>query len=144
MSFTSLTPSKVEQELTFTGHLDLFSPNLICPFFFVVIYVFLHWWALLYSFSSVQLLSCVRLFSTPWIAAHQASLSFTNSQSLLKLMSIKSWSHPTISSSVLPFSSCLQSFLASGYFPVSQFFASGESFSFNIIPSNECSGLNFL
>ena len=37
----------------------------------------------------VQSLSCVRLFSTPWAAAHQASLSITNSQSLLKLMSIK-------------------------------------------------------
>ena len=39
---------------------------------------------------SVQLLSCVRLFATPWTAAHQASLSITNSQSLLKLMSIES------------------------------------------------------
>ena len=42
------------------------------------------------QFSSVQLLSRVRLFATPWIAAHQASLSITNSQSLLKLMSIES------------------------------------------------------
>ena len=39
---------------------------------------------------SVQLLSCVRLFATPWTAACQASLSITNSQSLLKLMSIES------------------------------------------------------
>ena len=39
--------------------------------------------------SSVQLLSCVRLFVTPWTAAHQASLSITNSQILLKLMSIE-------------------------------------------------------
>ena len=44
----------------------------------------------LLQFSSVQLLSRVRLFATPWIAAHQASLSITNSQSLLKLMSIES------------------------------------------------------
>ena len=42
------------------------------------------------QFSSVQLLSCVRLFVTPWIAAHQASLSITNSQSFLKLISIES------------------------------------------------------
>ena len=42
------------------------------------------------SFSSVQLLSCVQLFATPWTAAHQASLSITNSQSLLKLTSIVS------------------------------------------------------
>ena len=42
------------------------------------------------QFSSVQSLSCVRLFATPWTAAHQASMSFTISQSLLKLMSIES------------------------------------------------------
>ena len=41
------------------------------------------------QFSSVQSLSCVRLFETPWTAAHQASLSITNSQSLPKLMSIE-------------------------------------------------------
>jgi len=41
-------------------------------------------------FSSVQSLSRVRLFATPWIAAHQASLSITNSQSLFRLMSIES------------------------------------------------------
>ena len=46
--------------------------------------------ALLYPCSSVQLLSHVWLFATPWTAAHQDSLSITNSQSLLKLMSIKS------------------------------------------------------
>ena len=46
-----------------------------------------------YAFSSVQSLSRVQLFATPWIAAHQASLSITNSLSLLKLMSIK-WVMP--------------------------------------------------
>ena len=55
------------------------------------------------------------------------------------------WCHPTISSSVIPFSSCLQSFPGSGSFPMSQFFSSGgqsiESFSFSISPSNEHSGL---
>ena len=52
------------------------------------------------------------------------------------------WSHPTISSSVVPFSSCLQSFPASGSFPVNQFFTSGgQSFSFHINPSSEYSGL---
>ena len=51
------------------------------------------------------------------------------------------WCHPTISSSVIHFSSCLQSFPASGSFPMSQFFASGgQSFSFSISPSNEYSG----
>ena len=43
-----------------------------------------------YQFSSVQSLSHVQLFATPWTAAHQASLSITNSRSLLKLMSIES------------------------------------------------------
>ena len=55
------------------------------------------------------------------------------------------WCHPTISSSLIPFSSCLQSFPASGTFQMSQFFASGHqkywSFSFSISPSNEYSGL---
>ena len=41
-------------------------------------------------FSSVQSLSCVQLFATPWTAARQASLSITNSRSLLKSMSIES------------------------------------------------------
>ena len=44
------------------------------------------------QFSSVQSLICIRLFATPWTAAHQASLSITNSQSLLKLMS-NWWCH---------------------------------------------------
>ena len=44
----------------------------------------------MFQFSSVQSLSRVRLFATPWTAAHQASLSITHSQSFLKLMSIKS------------------------------------------------------
>ena len=48
------------------------------------------------------------------------------SQNLLKLMTISRCCHPTISSSVIPFSSCLQSFLASGSFPMSQLFPSGE------------------
>ena len=54
------------------------------------------------------------------------------------------WCHPTISSSVLPFSSCLRSFPASGTFPMSQFFTRWPkdwSFSFSISPSNEHSGL---
>ena len=55
------------------------------------------------------------------------------------------WYHPTISSFLIPFSSCLQSFPASGSFPVSQFIASGGQnigyFNFSISPSNECSGL---
>ena len=77
------------------------------------------------QFSSVQSLSPVWLFETARTVAHQASLSITNSQSLLKLMSIGSVIPPTFSSSVIPFSSCLQSFPASGSFHMSQLFASG-------------------
>ena len=62
---------------------------------------------------------------TPWTAACQASLSITNSHSLFILMSIKSVMPPTISSSVVPFSCCLQSFTASVSFQMNQLFASG-------------------
>ena len=74
------------------------------------------------QFSSVQLLSHVRLFVTPWIAAHQASLSITNSWSSLRLTFIESVMPPVISSSVVPFSSCPQSLPASKSFPMSQHF----------------------
>ena len=70
----------------------------------------------------VQFSSVAQSFVTPWTAAHQVSLSITSSQSLLKLRSIES---VMPSSSVIPFSSCLQSFLASGSFQMSQFFTSG-------------------
>ena len=93
--------------------------------------------SLQYQFSSVQSFSHVWLFATPWTAAHQASLSITNSWSLLKLM----WCHPTISSSVVPFSSYPQSFPASGSFQMSQFFTSGGqsigvSTSASVLPMN--------
>ena len=89
---------------------------------------------------SVQSLSRVRLFVTPWITAHQASLSITNSQSSPKLTSSSWWCHPAISSSVIPFS-CPQSFPASGSFPMSQLFAwggqsIGVSASASVLPMN--------
>ena len=77
-----------------------------------------------YQFSSVQLLSHVRLFVTPWTAARQASLSVSNYLSLLKLKSIESVMPSNHLLPVIPFS-CLQSFPASGSFLMSQFFASG-------------------
>ena len=123
--------------------------------------------------SSVQSLSCVQLSVTPWTAARQASLSITNSQSSLKLMSIElvmpsnhlilcrplllpplifpstrvfsnscpsnQWCHPTILSSVVPFFSCLQSFPASGSFPMSWLFTSGGqsiAASASVLPMN--------
>ena len=75
------------------------------------------------SVSSVQSLSRVRLFATPWFAARQASLSITNSRSSLRLTSSSQWCHPAISSSVVPFSSCPQSLPASETFPMNQLFS---------------------
>ena len=74
------------------------------------------------QFSSVQSLSCVQLFVTPWTAAHQASLSITNSQSLLKFMSTELVmpSQPLLSPSPPAFNLSQQ-----GSFQMSQLFASG-------------------
>ena len=97
------------------------------------------------QFSSVQLLSHVQLFATPWTPAHQASLSITNSQGLLKLISIKS---------VMPFNHlilCHSLFLPPSIFPSIRV-CSNESalpsggqnngvFGFSISLSNEYSGL---
>ena len=77
------------------------------------------------ALSSVQLLSCVRLFATPWSAAYQASLSITNSGSLLKLMSIElvmPSNHLILRRPLLLPPSIFPSIRA---FPMSQFFASG-------------------
>ena len=94
---------------------------------------------LVFQNSSVQLLSHVRFFVTPWTAARQASLSITNSQSLLKLISVESVMPSNHLILVIPFSSCLEYFLASGSFPMSQFFASaGQSIgaSTSVLPMN--------
>ena len=95
--------------------------------------------------SVVQLFSCVRLFVTPWSAAHQASLSVTNSHSLVELMSIKS---------VMPSNHlilCCPLLLLSSIFPSIRGFSSESvlrirwskywNFSFSISPSSEYSGL---
>ena len=78
------------------------------------------------SVQSVQSLSCVRLFATTWIPARQASLSITNSQSSLRLMTIKSVMPSSHLIPVVPFSSCLQYLPASESFPMSQLFAWGD------------------
>ena len=86
----------------------------------------------------VQSLSCVLLFATPWMAAHQVSLFFTISQSLLKLMSIESMipcNHLILGHLLLLLPS------ASGSFPKSQLFASGgqstrASASASVLPMN--------
>ena len=96
-------------------------------------------------FSSVQSLSCVQLFATPWNAARQASLSITNSWSLPKLMTIES---------VMPSNHlilCHPLLLLSSIFPSISVFSNESAvrirwpkywnFSFSISPSNEPSGL---
>ena len=75
------------------------------------------------QFSSVQSLSRVQLFATPWTTARQASLSINNSQSSPKLMPIELVMPSTPLISVIPFSSCPQSLPASGSFPMSQLFS---------------------
>ena len=100
---------------------------------------------MLSQFSSIQSLSRVQLFVTPWTAVHQASLSITKSRSLLKLMSIKS---------VMPSNHlilCCPLLLLPSILPSIRVFSNNSircirwpqyrSFSFNINPSNEYSGL---
>ena len=92
-------------------------------------------------FSSVQLLSCVWLFATPWITARQASLSITNSQSPPKPMSIELVMPSNHLILCHPFSSCPQSFPSSGSFQMTQLFASGGqnigvSTSTSVVPMN--------
>ena len=97
-------------------------------------------------FSSISQ-SCLTM--TAWTAAHQASLSITNSWSLLRLISIESLMPSNHLILCRPLSSCPQSFWASGSFQMSQFFVSVFhirwpkywNFSFSISPSNEYSGL---
>ena len=95
----------------------------------VIIFCFLsgYWlWKLINIFYyPVQSLSRFRLFATPWIVAHQASLSITNSRVHSNSCPSSRWCHPAISSSVVPFSSCPQSLPASQSFPMSQLFAWG-------------------
>ena len=92
--------------------------------------------------SSVQPLSRVRLFATPWTVACQASLSITNSFGVYpNSCPLSLWCQPTISSSVIPFSSRPQSFLAWGSFQKSQLLASGgqsigASASTTVLPKN--------
>ena len=97
-----------------------------------------------HEFSSVQLLSRVRLFATPWIAVLQASLSTTNSQSLLKLMFIESVDiqpfHP-LSSPSLPAPNPSQHQGLFQWVNSSHEVAKYWSFSLSISPSNERPGL---
>ena len=96
------------------------------------------------EFSSVQSLSRVWLFATPWTATHQASLSITNSWSLLKLMSIESvmWSnhlilcHPLLPPSIFP---SIRVFSDESALHIR--WPRYWSFSFNISPSSEHPGL---
>ena len=90
-----------------------------------------------FQVSSVQLLSHVWLFATPWTAACQASLSITNSVVHSNSYPSSPWCHPTISSSVIPFSSHLQSFPAPGSFQMSQFFFSSGGQSIGVSASTQ-------
>ena len=94
--------------------------------------------------SSVQSLSRVWLFATPWTAAHQASLSITNSQSLLKLMSIELVmlsNHLILCCPLLLLPSIFPSRVFSSELVLHIRWPKYWSFSFSISPSNEYSGL---
>ena len=90
----------------------------------------------------VQSLNCVQLFVTPRTAACQASLSFIISRVCSNSYPLSWWwYYPTISSSVVPFSFCPETFPESRSFPMSQFFASGgqsirASVSTSVLPMN--------
>ena len=98
-----------------------------------------------FQFSSVQLLSHVRLFATPWIAARQASLSITNSRSSLRLMSIESVmpsSHLILCRPLLILPSIFPSIrVSSNESALHIRWPKDWSFSFNISPSNKYSRL---
>ena len=99
---------------------------------------------MMFQFRSVQLLSRVQLFVTPWTAARQASLSITNSWSLLKLMSIKSvmpsnhliLCHPLLPPSIFP---SIRVFSKDAVLPIR--WPKYWNFSFSISPFNEYPGL---
>ena len=89
----------------------------------------------------VQSLSHVLLFVTPWTTLHQASCPLLSPRVCWNSCPLLWWCHPTILSSVVPFSFCLQPLPASGSFQMSQFFASGgQSFeasaSESVLPVN--------
>ena len=95
----------------------------------------------IWATSSVQSLSHVRLFVTPWLQHARPSCPSPTPEACPNSCPSRQWCHPTISFSVMPFSSYLQSFLASVSFPTNQFFASGgQSFgvsaSASVLPTN--------
>ena len=107
------------------------SPNCVCACYktFIILFVV------------VQSLSHVQLFVTPWTAERQASCLSPSPKACSNSCPLTWWCHPTISSSVIPFSSHLQSFPASGSFQMSQFFESGGqsiggSASASVLPMN--------
>ena len=98
-------------------------------------------------FSPVQSLSCVRLFGPHGLQHTKPRCPSPTPGVYWNSCPLSQWCHPTISSSVIPFSSHLQSFPVSESFPVSQFFTSGgqsigvSAFPMNVSLSNEYSGL---
>ena len=86
--------------------------------------------------SSVQLLTFVQLFATPWTVARQVPCPSSTPGACSNSCPSSRWCHPTISSSVILFSSCLHFFPASGSFPMSQYFPSGgQSIGFSALAS---------
>ena len=95
----------------------------------------------MYQFSSIQLLSHVQLFAPHGLQHARPPCPSPNPRACSNSCPLSWWCHPTISSSIVPFSSCLQSFPASASFQMSQFFASsgqsiGPSALASVLPMN--------
>ena len=137
-------PATIKCDLLF-----LFSFHEIERIIFIIIFLVIHIYAALLIYKKMPVVRSSVQFShsatsdsvTPQTVARQASLCIMKSRSLLKCMSISQWCHLTISSLVIPFSFCLQSFPVSGSFLMSQFFTSGGqstgvSASVSVLPMN--------
>ena len=143
-------------KVEFCLQLLLFSSKLLVylhlPIFINFIHSYFSWkesissrfsnsFSLYYNISSVKLLSHVRLLATPWTAACRLPCPSPTSRAWSNSHPSSQWCHPTISSSVIPFSSCLQTFPTLGSFPMSWLFASGgqsirASASASVLPMN--------
>ena len=139
------------------GHIEIICKGTSCVnYCLFIVYLFPilsqtnppHFYMYIFQFSSVQLLSCVQLFATPWITARQASPSITNSQNSLKLMSIELVMDSMPSSHLIL---CRPLYLLPPIPPSIRVFSNEPTlrmrwpkywnFSFSIIPSKEIPGL---
>ena len=137
-----VTVRMIQQGQQNATHTSAGGPARISPLVYKTgLFSHVHFSKTFFFFIVFQLLNHVRLFSTPWNVAGQASLSFTISQSCPNLCALSRWWHPTISSSAAPSYLCLQCCPASESFLISWLFPShgqstGASVSASVFPIN--------